>query len=263
MLFIYSYAALFVFFVLFFIIAQVKNNNGLADVAWGLGFVVVAVTSLIYSVIQNQTIYVTQIVVSTLVFIWGLRLFFYLGIRNWNKPEDFRYVNMKKKWKTNLRFKAFFYVFMLQMFFLMIVSAPIVLTNYFIDSIDVYGYILLVLGTITWIVGFIFEAVGDAQLKKFVKTRTDRTKIMQTGLWKYTRHPNYFGEALMWWGIFIVSLSLLNPYLLIGIVGPSFIHYLLYFVSGVPLLERKYKDNEAYQLYAKKTSKFIPLPPKK
>lgn len=67
----------------------------------------------------------------------------------------------------------------------------------------------------------------------------------------------------MWWGIFIVSLSLLNPYLLIGIVGPSFIHYLLYFVSGVPLLERKYKDNEAYQLYAKKTSKFIPLPPKK
>lgn len=263
MIFIYTYATLFVFFVLFYIIAQIKNNNGLADVAWGLGFVVVAVTSLVYSVIQNQTIYITQIVVTSLVLIWGLRLFFYLGIRNWNKPEDFRYVNMKDKWKTHLRIKAFFYVFMLQMFFLMIVSAPIVLTNYFIDSIDVYGYILVVLGTIIWIVGFIFEAVGDAQLKRFVKTRTNRSQIMQSGLWKYTRHPNYFGEALMWWGIFIVSMSLFNPYSLIGIIGPSFIHYLLYFVSGVPLLEKKYKDNEAYQVYAKKTSKFIPLPPKK
>jgi len=113
------------------------------------------------------------------------------------------------------------------------------------------------------LIGFYFEAVGDQQLKNFKKNPENKGKIMSSGLWKYTRHPNYFGEALMWWSVWVVSMSTLSITSLYGIVGPLFITYLLLYVSGVPLLEKKYKNNEAFQAYAKKTSIFFPLPPKK
>ena len=251
--------ALFVFFNIAYVVAQIKKNNGLADMAWGLGFVVVAVTSLI--VYGTYNLY--QIVITALVLIWGLRLFFYIGLRNWSKPEDFRYVNMRNKWKTNVRIKAYFIVFMLQMTFLLIVSLPIQISAYIDVELDIIGYIILGFGVILWLIGFYFEALGDAQLKKFKSNPDNKGKILQSGLWKYTRHPNYFGEALMWWAIGIVGLSTLNVFSLIGLIGPAFINYLLVFVSGVPLLEKKYKDNEAFQAYAKKTSIFFPLPPKK
>ena len=251
--------ALFVFFNIAYVVAQIKKNNGLADMAWGLGFVVVAVTSLI--VYGTYNLY--QIVITALVLIWGLRLFFYIGLRNWSKPEDFRYVNMRNKWKTNVRIKAYFIVFMLQMTFLLIVSLPIQISAYIDVELDLIGYLILGFGVILWLIGFYFEALGDAQLKKFKSNPDNKGKILQSGLWKYTRHPNYFGEALMWWAIGIVGLSTLNVFSLIGLIGPAFINYLLVFVSGVPLLEKKYKDNEAFQAYAKKTSIFFPLPPKK
>jgi steroid 5-alpha reductase family enzyme len=252
-------ASLFVFFNIAFIIAQIKKNNGLADMAWGLGFVVVAVTSLF--VAGTYTIY--QMVITALVALWGFRLFFYIGLRNWSKPEDFRYVNMRKKWGKNVHVKAYFIVFMLQMTFLLIVSLPIQLAANINKELDLLGWIILGVGVLLWFIGFYFEALGDAQLKKFKENPANKGKIMQTGLWKYTRHPNYFGEAVMWWAIFIISMSTLSWVALIGIIGSSFITYLLLFVSGVPLLEKKYKSNEAFQAYAKKTSIFFPLPPKK
>lgn len=251
--------ALFVFFNIAYVVAQFKKNNGLADMAWGLGFVVVALTSLI----TYGTYNIYQLVITGLVLIWGLRLFFYIGLRNWSKPEDFRYVNMRNKWKTNVHVKAYFIVFMLQMTFLLIVSLPIQISAYIDVELDLLGYLILGFGVLLWFIGFYFEAVGDAQLKKFKSNPENKGKILQTGLWKYTRHPNYFGEALMWWAIGIIGLSTLNVFSLIGLIGPAFINYLLVFVSGVPLLEKKYKDNEAFQTYAKKTSVFFPLPPKK
>jgi len=251
--------SLFIFFNLAFFIAQLKKNNGLADMAWGLGFVVVAVSSLIVSNTYN----LYQIVITLLVMIWGFRLFFYIGLRNWNKPEDFRYVNMRKKWKTHVHIKAYFIVFMLQMTFLLIVSLPIQMAALVDVSLDLAGYIILGVGVLLWMIGFFFEAVGDAQLKTFKQNSENKGKIMQSGLWKYTRHPNYFGEALMWWAIWIISMSTRSWYAAIGVIGAIFITYLLLFVSGVPLLEKKYKDNEAFQAYAKKTSIFFPLPPKK
>lgn len=260
MLFLHVFLALFVFFVLFFIIAQIKNNNGLADVAWGLGFVVVAITSLISS--GSYTL--PQLVVTALVLLWGLRLFFYLGIRNWSKPEDFRYVDMKRQWKTNLKIKAFFYVFMLQMSFLYLIALPIMVVNRSaVYTIDTLSLVLIGVGVVLWLVGFYFEVLGDYQLKVFKSNPANKGKILTTGVWKYTRHPNYFGEALMWWAVWVVALSSGNPWVWAAIVGPAFITYLLVFVSGVPLLEKKYKNNEAYQAYAKVTSIFIPLPKKK
>jgi steroid 5-alpha reductase family enzyme len=124
-------------------------------------------------------------------------------------------------------------------------------------------FVILGIGILLWIVGFYFEAVGDAQLKTFKKDPANKGKIMQSGLWKYTRHPNYFGEALMWWSVWIVSIATLELLSFIGFVGPLLITLLLLFVSGVPLLEKKYKDNKDFQAYAKKTSIFFPLPPKK
>jgi len=251
--------SLFIFFNIAFLIAQFKKNNGLADMAWGLGFVVVAVSSLL--VAGTYTIY--QLVITALVALWGFRLFYYIGLRNWSKPEDFRYVNMRKKWGTHVHLKAYFIVFMLQMTFLLIVSLPIQLAANINKDLDLIGWIVLGVGVLLWIIGFYFEAVGDAQLKKFKQDPSNKGKIMQSGLWKYTRHPNYFGDALMWWAIFIISMSTLSWIALFGIIGSSFITYLLLFVSGVPLLEKKYKDNEAFQAYAKKTSIFFPLPQKK
>ena len=215
--------SLFAFFNLAFIVAQVKKNNGLADMAWGLGFVVVATVSLIVA----NTYHLYQLVITSLVLLWGLRLFFYIGLRNWSKPEDFRYVNMRKKWGKHVHLKAYFIVFMLQMTFLLIVSLPIQLSAYVDQEIDLIGYILIGVGVVLWIIGFIFEAVGDQQLKTFKSNPENKGKIMQTGLWKYTRHPNYFGEAVMWWAVWIVSMSTLSWINLIGIIGPIFITYLL------------------------------------
>ncbi len=258
--FLVNAGVLFLFFVIFFIIAQIKKNNGLADMAWGLGFVVVAITSLIYS--NSYTL--SALVVTILVMLWGFRLFFFIGLRNWNKPEDFRYVDMRKKWKTNIPLKAFFKVFVLQGVLLYIISLPIQLVNLnAVPFTNNQSYLVLILGVMLWLIGFYFEAVGDAQMKAFKKDPNNKGKIMQFGLWKYTRHPNYFGETLMWWAVWVVSISGFVLINLVGIIGPITITYLLLFVSGVPLLEKKYMDNPLFQEYAKKTSVFIPLPPKK
>lgn len=257
--FIVNAIALFVFFNLFFWIAHFRKNNGLADMAWGLGFIVVALTTLFY---QN-TFSLPSLIITVLVLIWGLRLFIHIGIRNWSKPEDFRYVDMRTRWKTRIMLKSYLYVFMLQMTFLYIVSLPIAFASLFVPSGSVLDMSLLALGVILWIIGFYFEAKGDAELKAFKKDPKNKGKIMQSGLWKYTRHPNYFGEALMWWSIGIISIVTLNPIVFIGLIGPLFINYLLVFVSGVPLLEKKYKNNPEFQEYAKRTSVFFPLPPKK
>lgn len=258
MSFLVNFIALFIFFNVFFIIAQLKKNNGIADIAWGLGFVLVAITSFVY----HQTYDIQSIVILILVALWGFRLFFYIGLRNWSKPEDYRYVEMRQKWKTKVPLKAYFYVFMLQMVFLYIISLPIQLGNMYSTYTTISLYILI-FGVLLWIVGFFFESVGDAQLKAFKKDPKHKGQIMQTGLWKYTRHPNYFGEAVMWWAVWVVSLSSLNPILLLGIISPIFITYLLTKVSGIPLLEKKYKDNPLFIEYASKTSVFFPLPPKK
>ncbi len=260
-MFLTNAIVLLIFFTLFFVIAQVKKNNGLADMAWGLGFVITAISSAIYQLIQGNQILLGSWIILVLVLIWGLRLFFYIGIRNWNKPEDFRYVNMRKKWKTNVALKAYVYVFLLQGLLNYLIGLPIQFS--FAHSGTTTSVVILAIGTILWIIGFYFEAKGDAELKVFKKNPANKGKILDTGLWSVSRHPNYFGESVMWWAIFIVSLSAFDPILLIGIVGPSLITYLLLFVSGVPLLEKKYKDNPLYQAYAAKTSIFFPLPPKK
>jgi steroid 5-alpha reductase family enzyme len=254
----------FIYFTTLFLIAQKLNNNSIVDIGWGFGFVLIAIYSLIFTLATGYHRGITPftLISSGLMILWGLRLFLYIGIRNIGKPEDFRYVNMKKKWGNNRpRLQAFLKVFMTQAFFMMIVAMPLYFAFLNQKAVSNGTWIVTIVGTLIFAIGFFFESVGDAQLKKFLKTRTDRSQIMDRGLWKYTRHPNYFGEAMMWWGQFIVVM--LNTLGFISIISPVVITYLLVFVSGIPLLEKRYQDNPAYAAYKKVTSPFFPWFPLK
>lgn len=237
-----------------FIIALIKKDNGIVDIAWGLGFIVVALFNFFY--ISGFT--ARQMLVTTLILLWGIRLAHYIRCRGKNKPEDFRYAAWRKQWGKYWVIRSFIQVFMLQGFFMLIISAPIFALHN--DLNTPLGYVEI-LGTLIWLLGFLFQAIGDLQMMNFKKNPENKGKIITGGLWKYTRHPNYFGESTMWWGIFIIVSTIDNT--LWSIVSPITITFLLLFVSGVPLLEKRYMKRAEYREYAKKTSKFIPWLPKK
>ncbi len=146
---------------------------------------------------------------------------------------------------------------MLQGLLLLLISAPIIIMGG--RGKDSIGIISLV-GLMVWIVGFFFEAIGDYELKQFISKPTNKGKLMQSGLWRYTRHPNYFGEVTQWWGIWLVSYGVTGFFW--GIIGPLTISILILKVSGIPLLEKKYVGNKEFDKYKEQTSKFFPLPPR-
>lgn len=241
---------LFIYFTVIFFIAQRLHNNSIVDIAWGMGFVVVAVTG--YLLMPEPTLAATLIL--TLVTIWGLRLFFHLAKRNIGKPEDYRYVNMRKRWgKHFAKLKAYLNVFVLQGILLCIVALPIFFVT---TSTEKAFYWWNWLGIIVWMIGFGFETVSDYQLTVF-KQSAEKDALLTTGLWSLTRHPNYFGESLSWWGIFLISFNDFRSFW--GIIGPFTITLLLLFVSGVPLLEKKNQKKPGYRAYADRTPKFVPI----
>ncbi len=264
-------AVLFVYFTSLFLVAQKINNNSIVDIGWGFALVLVATYSLVFTGLSGLGggLGIVKYVSAGLMMVWGLRLSIYLLIRNFGKPEDYRYVNMRKKWgNDNPKLKAFVRVFMMQALFSFVIGAPIYFAMInqnvvFNDILLVKNIVPLVIGIVVFIIGFYFQTVGDAQLKRFIATRKSRDEVMDKGLWKLTRHPNYFGESMMWWGQFIVVVLAVNYLGVIAIISPLTITLLLVFVSGVPLLEKRYDDNPAYQAYKKRTSKFIPWFPKK
>jgi steroid 5-alpha reductase family enzyme len=253
-LLIQSAIFVFIYFFIFFIVAQVIKNNSIVDMGWGAGFVLLA----LYNLIVSGAVVERNMIITVLVAIWGLRLAYYIVRRNWGKPEDFRYAKWRREWGRWLVPRAFFQVFMLQGVMMLIIGYPIILANANPQpGLNFSDY----LGVLVWVTGFFFESVGDKQMAEFKKDPANKGQIIKTGLWKYSRHPNYFGEATMWWGIFLLVLSV--PLGWSGIISPLTITVLLIFVSGVPMLEKKYKDNPEFQKYARVTSKFFPWFPKK
>lgn len=244
--YIIALVILFIYFTIFFLIAQRLENNSIVDIGWGTGFVFVAWATFI------NHISFQSLIIPVLVSIWGLRLTAHIYKRNHGKPEDFRYVAMRKSWGNRAKINAFFKVFMLQGILLYIVSLAIIGAGAHLRY-----PIWLVIGLLLWAIGFYFEAVGDHQLKVFLKNPANKGHVIQTGLWRLTRHPNYFGEAVLWWGIFLIAVSYGAP--LYSILAPITIHLLVRFVSGVPLLEKRYADNSEYQIYAQKTPIFTPF----
>ena len=242
------------YFSVIFILAQILKNNSIVDSFWGPGFLLVG----IYTFLTSENRGFRAMIVTALVAIWAIRLFMHITIRNWNKPEDYRYINMRKKWGNKFpMLKAYLNVFVFQGIMLFIISLPITVSNSSSNQkIGILGF----LGIIIWIIGFYFESVGDKQLKEFKSKPENKGKIMTSGLWSYTRHPNYFGEATMWWGIFVFTITSISQLWII--ISPILITVLLLFVSGVPLLEKKYKDRPDFIQYGKRTNKFFPWFPK-
>jgi steroid 5-alpha reductase family enzyme len=195
--------------------------------------------------------------VNSMVTIWGVRLSWYIYNRNKNKSEDSRYLEWRKTWK-NFYLRSFFQVFLLQGIFLFLISLPVIFINSSVSNS--FGSVSIA-GLLVWGLGFYFESTGDRQLKKFISNPVNKGKLMDRGLWRYSRHPNYFGEVTQWWGIFVIALSISGS--LFTIVGPITITTLILFVSGIPLLEKKYTDRLDFEEYKKRTSIFIPLPPRK
>jgi steroid 5-alpha reductase family enzyme len=238
-----------------FVAALIRKDNSIADVAWGLGFVLVAA----FTFLRRGSL-ARPALVTALVAVWGLRLTAHILLRNRKRGEDPRYAAWRRKWGRSFVWRSYLQVFLLQGLFLLIISAPVILAN--TDQnypYTRYGFILA--GFLVWCVGFFFEAVGDAQLARFKRDPGNRGKIMDRGLWKYTRHPNYFGESLMWWGIFLMVLEV--PYGWTAVVSPLLITFLLVKVSGIPLLEKRYAGNPEFQAYARRTNAFVPGFPKK
>jgi steroid 5-alpha reductase family enzyme len=235
-----------IFFSIFFIIAQVKNNNSVVDIGWGLGFVILSWVMFL------TEISVERILIPLMVSVWGLRLSYHIFRRNFGKPEDFRYVNMRKSWGDRQRINAFFRVFMLQGVLQFLVAMSIITYGKEISNVG-----LVVVGVLIFAFGLGFEAIGDQQLKNFIGNPANKGQIMKSGLWQYTRHPNYFGEATLWWGIFLVSIGTGAPFH--AIIGPITITILVRFVSGVPLLEKKYANRPDFIEYKKKTPVFVPF----
>lgn len=245
---------LFAYMTGWFILAIFKKRNDVADIAWGLGFVILAWASSFLS--QNFSI--ISLLTNFLVSIWGLRLALHIFNRNKNKPEDARYQAWRKEWGSNFILRSYLQVFVLQGFLLYLIALPILIIN---SHGSTTTSLLAITGVLVWLIGFFFEVMGDWQLRQFVKNPKNKGKVMQSGLWKYSRHPNYFGEVTLWWGIFLISLGATGNWL--GFFGPATITILILFVSGIPLLEKKYADRPNYQEYKSKTSVFIPWPPKK
>jgi len=246
--------AVFIYMTAVFVAALLARDNSIVDIAWGLGFILVAwLTLLIGNGSGPRRFFVT-----TLVTIWGFRLAVHIFVRKRGRGEDFRYAKWRRDWGRWFMPRSYFQVFMLQGIFLLIISYNAMLVN---ASASPRLRALDLAGAAVWAAGFFFEAVGDAQLERFKKRPENSGRIMTTGLWRFTRHPNYFGEAVMWWGIFLIGVS--APAGWTGVVSPLMITFLLLRVSGVTMLEKKYEGNSAFAEYARRTSAFFPLPPKR
>ncbi|MBN1894859.1 DUF1295 domain-containing protein [bacterium] len=251
--FLASGVTLWVYMTLFYFIAQKIKNFGLADFAWGGGFALVAWTGLLLDPGPSFRDWIVAVMTS----VWALRLILHI-LPRLSKSEDFRYAKMRKNWGKRAGIFGYTHVFMLQGILLFLIAFPILMImRDDRDSIGAWD----IIGIIVWGIGLLIETTADLQLKQFLRYRSGPGRILQTGLWRYSRHPNYFGEALLWWGFFFMAVPGQNGWL--AAISPLLIDFLLIRVSGVPLLEKHYKDNAEYQEYAARTSIFIPWFPKK
>ena len=247
-------AVIISYMTVWFVIAQAIKRNDIADIVWGTGFIVIAGTALI----SSEAITPRALLVFFLVLAWGTRLAAHIYLRNLGKPEDARYRKWREDWGNHAVIRAFLEVFLLQGMLMLVISVPIL---YIIASGDHLLRWLDLAGASVWLAGFLFEAIGDYQLIRFKKIPSSKGKIMTEGLWSWTRHPNYFGEVTLWWGIYLMALSL--PFGWATIIGPLTITFLIVKVSGIPLLEKKYEGKPEFEEYKRRTSAFFPLPPRK
>ncbi len=232
------------------------KNVSIVDLFWGFGFVISAVVYFIFTNGYQPR----KVLLLTLVAIWGLRLSIYLAWRNIGKGEDFRYAQFRKNYgEHRYWWISFFQTFLLQGVLMWLISAPILGAMLYPQNSNLG--ILDFIGIAFWIIGISFEAGGDFQLAKFKSNPNNKGKVLNTGFWRYTRHPNYFGDSAVWWGYGFICLAA-GSY--IPVLGSILMTALIIKVSGVALLEKTLKETKPqYREYIEKTSSFFPWFPKK
>jgi len=248
-------AALLVMMAVTFGIALKVGKHSVVDTAWGIGLALVALVALVSSIGYGQPARRATLAAASVI--WGLRLAVYIGVRNRGKPEDPRYRDLLSRAKGDKNLYALRTIYLLQALILWLATLPV--QAGMLDRAPAGP--LTVVGAVVWLGGFVFESVGDWQLARFKADPAHKGQIMDRGLWRYTRHPNYFGDFCMWWGLFLISLGSWAE--LPTIVGPLLMTFLLTRGSGQRLTERRMADRPQYADYIARTSGFIPLPPKR
>jgi steroid 5-alpha reductase family enzyme len=237
-------------------ISLIEKNASIVDIVWGLGFVLIAWLTFF----QAEGNLERQVLLTGLTTIWGLRLSFHIFKRNWGQGKDRRYQAWREKRGKSFWWVSLFLIFWPQAVLMWIISLSVQVGQLSPGPPGLVG--LDVLGTLVWTVGFAFEAVADRQLARFQADPENQGKVMNQGLWAYSRHPNYFGETLIWWGLWLIACA--TPGGVWTIASPLTITYLLLQVSGVTLLEKDIADRRPeYREYQESVSAFIPWFPKR
>jgi steroid 5-alpha reductase family enzyme len=255
-LFLLNLGAVTAMMVIVWLLSLAKKDASVVDGFWGLGFVLVAWLTLV----SAEGYMGRKVLIAVLTSVWGLRLAVHIFVRSRGKGEDKRYQAWRAQYGERFWWVSLFTVFGLQALLLWLISLEIQVPQ--LSKVPERLVLLDGLGTSVWAAGFFFEAVADWQLSRFKSNPANAGKVMDRGLWAYSRHPNYFGETLVWWGLFIIALA--TPGSVWVVISPLVITFLLLKVSGVTLLEKTLRDTRPeYGDYVEKTSRFVPWFPKK
>jgi steroid 5-alpha reductase family enzyme len=247
-----------------FVLSAVWQRNDVADVMWGPGVLAASLTALLTSGETMRSGPLAYLICG-LIFLWAARLAWQIGSRFLSKSqEDSRYAAWRKSWSF-FYLRSYLQVFLLQGLLMMMVAMVAVAVTMYDDG-STYQSTVVLIGCLVFGLGFTFEAVADAQLNAFVKAKTDKADILTAGLWRYSRHPNYFGEVTTWWGLWIIAIApaLADPTsaslitAVLALISPVTITILILKVSGIPMLEAKYVNNTRFDAYKQQTSAFFP-----
>jgi len=251
-----NFGAVIAMMLVVWLVSVAKRDASIADIAWGLGFVLVAWLTFI----RADGYPGRSLLISVLTTVWGVRLAAHILVRSWGKGEDRRYQAWRAQYGERYWWVSLFTVFGFQGLLLWVIS--LVLQVGQISPVPGELVLLDGLGALLWAAGFNFEAVADWQLARFKSDPANKGKVMDRGLWATTRHPNYFGDSLVWWGFFLITLA--TPSSAWVVISPLVITFLLLKVSGVSLLEKTIVDSRpGYREYMERTSGFVPWFPKK
>jgi steroid 5-alpha reductase family enzyme len=243
---------LFFWMTWWYFIARFFRRTDIVDMVWWLSYGIIAL--MFYLFFSTSSLAILPLV---FVLVWSARLVSHIIVRLTRHSEDARYTAFRISWWKYFFVKSYIYIFLLQWFFIAIISLPLL----FLFTKNIFLTPQFIIGALLWVVWFLCEYFADRQMNEFRANKNNAWKIIQTWLWKYSRHPNYFWELLMWWSLWIMSVQ--NYPSIIGILSPLLLSYIIIFVTGIPMLEASLAKRTWFEAYKKSTSILILLPRKK
>jgi steroid 5-alpha reductase family enzyme len=239
---------------LVWLLSLALRNSSIVDIFWGFGFVITVWASFLLAPSAPGP---RSWLLAAIASVWGLRLTIHILRRNWGEEEDFRYRAWREEAGAAWWWRSFFKVFLLQGFLMWLIAAPLIAVQ--VSSPAAITW-LDSAGLVVWLIGFAFETLGDAQLERFKANPANRGQLLTSGVWRYSRHPNYFGDAAQWWGFYLVAAAAGRWW---TAFGPLLMTFLLLRVSGVAMLEKSMKQTKpGFEAYARTTSAFVPWFPR-